>query len=116
MLPARHRMRRRVDFATTVRRGRRGAARRVVVHVRTGEEDGVTTVGFVVPRSVGGAVGRNLVRRRLRALMAHRVPGLPGGTAVVVRALPAAAGGTSAELGHDLDVALAFATRITRPR
>jgi ribonuclease P protein component len=63
-------------------------------------------VGFVVSRTVGGAVGRNVVRRRLRHLMRERLHLLPPGSTIVVRALPAAAGASSAELGADLDAAL----------
>jgi ribonuclease P protein component len=63
-------------------------------------------VGFVVSRTVGGAVGRNAVRRRLRHLMRERLHLLPPGSTLVVRALPAAAGASSAELSADLDAAL----------
>jgi ribonuclease P protein component len=60
-------------------------------------------VGFVVSKAVGGAVVRNRTRRRLRALMAARLTRLPAGADVVVRANPAAADATSAQLAHDLD-------------
>jgi ribonuclease P protein component len=72
-------------------------------------------VGFVVSRAVGNAVARNTVKRRLRGLMAGEVGYLPDGALVVVRALPAAAGASSAELGRDLGLALASANR-TGPR
>ncbi len=114
MLPARHRMRRRADFATTVRRGRRGTAPRVVVHVAGGDVGEPALVGFVVSRAVGGAVERNQVKRRLRGLMVHEVEQLPDGALVVVRALPAAAGSTSADLVGDLRAALC-AARSARP-
>jgi ribonuclease P protein component len=64
-------------------------------------------VGFVVSRAVGPAVVRNRVKRRLRHLMRERVAGLEPGTLVVVRAQPAAAGASSAELGAELDRCLA---------
>jgi ribonuclease P protein component len=64
----------------------------------------------VVSRAVGGAVVRNLVKRRLRHLARARIDALPPGAMLVVRALPAAAGRTYAELGADLDGALARAT------
>ena len=113
MLPARHRMRRRADFAAAVRRGRRGTTRRVVVHYAGGDPASPALVGFVVSRAVGGAVDRNRVKRRLRGLMAHEVPGLPDGSLVVVRALPDSADATSAELSGDLGEAL-FAARSAR--
>jgi len=62
--------------------------------------------GFVVSRAIGGAVERNLVRRRLRHLMRDRLTSLPAGTDVVVRALPGAATRSFGTLGVDLDRAL----------
>jgi ribonuclease P protein component len=160
VLPAGNRLRRRQDFQTAIRRGRRSGRRRLVVHLRDavarservdevvasgsaaldavgqngpyGSAGGIASldgigsvrerddiwrigtrsageaprVGFVVSRTVGGAVGRNVVRRRLRHLMRERLHLLPPGSTIVVRALPAAAGASSAELGADLDAAL----------
>ena len=68
------------------------------------------TVGFVVSRAVGNAVVRNAVRRRLRQLSRERLAQLPPGAEVVVRALPAAAAATYADLGADLDRCLQRAT------
>lgn len=92
-----------------LRRGRRAARGGVVVHLMTGEttgEDDGVRVGFVVSRAVGSAVCRNQVMRRLRHLVRERLSRLPAGARVVVRAVPAAAGRTSADLGADLDAAL----------
>jgi ribonuclease P protein component len=72
-------------------------------------------VGFVVSRAVGGSVVRHTVTRRLRHLVRDRLSVLPAGCALVVRALPAAAAATSAELAVDLDAAIARALRSTRP-
>lgn len=63
-------------------------------------------MGFVVSRAVGNSVQRHTVQRRLRHLMRESVTGLPDGAAVVIRALPAAAGSSSAELAADLQRAL----------
>ncbi len=88
-----------------------------------------TRVGLVVPKSVGGAVVRNRVKRRLRALLAeHLVAGPrsrsaagsparePSGpdeasrpTLLVVRALPAAGTASYTVLSDDLAAALAAA-------
>nr|WP_246081719.1 ribonuclease P protein component [Nocardioides litoris] len=87
------------------RRGRRAAAATVVVHARPEAGDG-PRAGFVVGRTVGGAVVRNRVRRRLRHLVAGRIEAWPGGTTVVVRALPAAAVASYATLESDLDACL----------
>ena len=67
-------------------------------------------VGFTVSKAVGNAATRNRVKRRLRHLTREHLPaleGLPGRAALVVRALPAAAGASYATLGADLDRTLA---------
>lgn len=63
-------------------------------------------VGLVVSRKVGNAVVRNRVSRRLRAVCSARLDRWSAGDLVVIRALPASATATSAELGQDLDRAL----------
>lgn len=105
MLPRPHRVRRPDDFRRILRRGRKAGRRRLSVHALAGD-DGGSRAGFVVGRTVGGSVERHRVTRRLRHLVGERLTGLPDGTALVVRAHPAAAGCTSAELAVDLDAAL----------
>jgi ribonuclease P protein component len=63
-------------------------------------------VGFVVDRTVGSAVTRNRVKRRLRDLMRARADQLAAGSLCVIRALPAAGSADYLELGQDLDTAL----------
>jgi ribonuclease P protein component len=106
-------MRRAADFEQAVRRGARGGRDTLVVHLTTRTDPGPQgpVVGFVVSKAVGNAVTRNLVRRRLRGLAAERLSSLPANAGVVVRALPPAAGRPYAELGGDLDAALAVARR-----
>ncbi|HZC25498.1 MAG TPA: ribonuclease P protein component [Actinopolymorphaceae bacterium] len=106
MLPASHRMRRSVDFTTAVRRGRRAGSPTLVVHLVVTNQDVPPQVGFVVSRAVGGATVRNAVRRRLRHLVREQLAALPGGTLLVVRALPSAAKATGDQLGRDLSAAL----------
>lgn len=106
MLPADHRMRRSQDYAAAVRRGRRSGRSTLVAHLAAVEADQPTRVGFVVSRAVGGAVTRNVVRRRLRELARHRLDRIGEGRLLVIRALPRAATATQAELGSDLDHAL----------
>ena len=69
-------------------------------------------MGFVVSKAVGSAVVRNRVKRQLRHLTRERMALLPGGSLVVVRANPAAAGATS--LAADLDSALGSLLRMDR--
>lgn len=107
-------MRQRADFSAAVRAEARGATPRLVVHLDAADatpDAGPAVVGFVVSRAVGNAVTRNAVKRRLRHLVRARLAGVPAGSRVVVRALPAAAGATTESLGSDLDDALARAGR-----
>ncbi|MFD5029676.1 ribonuclease P protein component [Streptomyces sp. NPDC058220] len=114
MLPTENRLRRREDFAAAVRRGRRAGRPLLVVHLRSGATDphapgesaSLSRAGFVVSKAVGGAVVRTRVKRRLRHLIRDRLPELPPGSLVVVRALPGAGDADYAQLARDLDAAL----------
>lgn len=119
MLPATHRLTRGHEFSLALRHGVRAGRPAMVVHLAVpwaavGSDHPLATlrpadparVGFVVSRAVGGSVVRHRVQRRLRHLMIPLLPDLPGGSLVVVRALPSSAGRTSAELGADLGPAL----------
>ena len=107
MLPAPNRLRSRSDFTSAVRgRGSaRAGSRLLVVHAtRTDTRAGSPPrVGFVVSRAVGGAVVRNRVKRRLRAVVAVWLPSTPDGVDVVVRANPPAASASSEELSAALE-------------
>ncbi|GAB3405451.1 ribonuclease P protein component [Flindersiella endophytica] len=115
MVPASHRMRRSQDFATAVRRGRRSGSKTVVAHLVVVGDDSPVRVGFVVNKAVGGAVTRNVVRRRLRHLIRDRLQQLSerlsGGGLLVIRALPASAGVPSSALAADLDSVLESVSR-----
>ena len=58
--------------------------------------------GFIISKQVGGAVVRNTVRRRLKAVCAEALADVPEGTDVVIRALPASATATFSELNADV--------------
>ncbi|WP_061963256.1 ribonuclease P protein component [Demequina aurantiaca] len=108
MLPASSRMRAASDFQFVMRRGSKSGRKTAVVYLaRTG--DATSMAGFAVSKAVGGAVIRNRVKRRMRAIMAELLPTLPPGSGVVVRALPASADATFAQLHADLSGALAAA-------
>jgi len=116
MLTAAQRLRRRTEFTATIRAGRRAGRGALVVHLSVNRPAGPARAGFVVSRAVGPAVVRNKVRRRLRHLVGDRLCGVPEGSDLVVRALPAAAGRGYAELGADLDAALAAVLARGGPR
>ncbi|GAB3267837.1 hypothetical protein GCM10027449_00660 [Sinomonas notoginsengisoli] len=77
--------------------------------VRTGPRP--SRFGFIVSKAVGNAVTRNLVKRRLREAAAFTVRDRPAGLDVVVRALPASARASWAELSNDYKSALGGALR-----
>jgi len=114
-------MRRAADFERAVRHGAHCRRDSVVVHLATTAADvqpaavvadqGLAVVGFVVSKAVGNAVVRNRVKRRLRAVVSHRVDQLPHGGRLVVRALPSSAGRDSVLLARDFDAAFAGARR-----
>ncbi len=111
------RLRRAGDFETVIRRGRRAGRNGLVVHVYTRDPHGEHDValpqraGFVVSRTVGTAVTRNKVRRRLRHLLRAELAQLEPGTDLVVRVLPEAADRTYDELGRHLRAAIQAASR-----
>ena len=106
MLPAHHRLVDSDAFRVTVRSGHRSGSRTLVVHLAGDESVAPARAGFVVSKAVGNAVVRNRVKRRLRHLTREHLPSLqelPGSAVLVVRALPASATASYAELGADLD-------------
>ncbi|GAA1849982.1 ribonuclease P protein component [Asanoa iriomotensis] len=126
MLAPAQRLRRRDEFTTALRGGRRAGRGAVVVHLTlpspfphdldqpasaTGAANATppARAGFVVSKAVGGAVVRNQVKRRLRHLTRERLAALPEGATLVVRALPAAADSSYQRLGLDLDKAISAA-------
>src|ERR1022692_37480 len=106
MLPAAARMRRRPEFSAAVRGGRVGRRVRVGHLLVNRGNDEPARVGFIVSRAVGPAVVRNRVRRRLRHLVLGYLHALPRGSLLVLRANPAAATASQAELAAELDLVL----------
>jgi ribonuclease P protein component len=95
------------DFRTVVRRGRRIASPLAVYYRLERDAGDPARFGFIVSRAVGGAVERNLMRRRMRAVGRKLVDGGSRGADVVVRALPGSAqhgwASLSADMHHALD-------------
>lgn len=88
MLARANRVTRPDDFRAAVRRGRRFPTEHTVLHVLTAATTGPARFGFIVTKAVGGAVVRNTVKRRLRAVCHDVLPGVQSGTDIVIRALP----------------------------
>ena len=116
MLPARHRLHRAADFSEVVRRGRRASRPLLTVHAlaATGPAELPPRAGLVVSKAVGGSVVRSRTSRRLRALLQQRLPDLPTGLRLVVRAAPPAGTAPSTALAADLDAALDRVLRTSR--
>jgi ribonuclease P protein component len=93
------RLRRRRDFAEAYRAGKVQGDRLLVVRVRPNGGE-LTRFGFVAGKAVGGAVVRNLVKRRLRA--AARGLSTKAGLDVVIGARKAAAAAPYTELERAL--------------
>jgi ribonuclease P protein component len=113
VLPATARLTRSEEFRQVTRQGRRVGGRRIVVHAASPADvadmvqtNGNARVGFVVSKAVGNSVVRHRVARRLRHVVRDRLGTLPPGSSLIVRALPSAAGASSAEFRQDFDAAL----------
>lgn len=85
------------DFTVALRGGRRFAHGAVVFHLGIAP-DTERRCGFIVSKAVGGSVQRHRVTRRLRHVCSDVYPQLPTGARLVVRALPAAAQTSYADL------------------
>ena len=103
MLPPENRLTDSLGFTAATRGGQRAGGRGLVLHLTRTGGAGAPQVGMIVSRAVGNSVVRNRVKRRLRHLVRARLGHLEPGTVVAVRALPASASMTSAELGGQLD-------------
>ena len=105
-MPALPMLRRRADFEAI---GRHGIARStpllVLRSLRTDRTE--TRVGLSTPRTLGGAVQRNRVRRRLRELVRTRQERIGPGWDLLLIARPAAGTATHAELEAAIDALLA---------
>ena len=95
-------LRRRADFEAI---GRQGTARStpllVLRWLRTDRAE--TRIGLSTPRTLGGAVQRNKVRRRLRELVRARMERIGPGWDLLLIARPAAGEASHGDLGAAID-------------
>jgi len=115
VLPAQYRMTRSTEFGATVTRGVRAVQPDLVVHALRCDDNAAESgprIGLVVAKSVGSAVQRHRVARRLRHVARTVIGELDPADRVVIRALPSSRHAISARLEQELRTAL----RRARPR
>jgi ribonuclease P protein component len=96
-MPAFTALRRKADFDALGRRGSVRSTRLLVLRsLRTDRPE--TRIGLSTPRSLGGAVQRNRVRRRLRELIRERIEDVGTGWDLLLIARPEAGAASYAEL------------------
>ena len=94
-------LRRKADFDAIGRRGTARSSRLLVLRsLRT--EGSTTRIGLSTPRSLGGAVQRNRVRRRLRDLVRQQLDAKDVGWDLLLIARPEASAASHAELREEL--------------
>jgi ribonuclease P protein component len=102
MLARENRLQKAEHFRSTMKQGRKVNSDHLVIYLKRDEALAFSRFGFVVAKTVGGAVKRNLVKRRLRAIAREVLVSVDQGEAtssvsnnsnfdVVVRALPGSA-------------------------
>ncbi len=88
MLARANRLVRADEFRSTTRRGKKCAAPECLSYVVHTADGSPARFGFIVSKSVGNAVVRNRVRRRMRAAAYDLVSSGVSGCDLVLRALP----------------------------
>jgi ribonuclease P protein component len=101
-------MTRSTDFDTTVKHGTRVVQPDLVIYARRASDNaaGPPKIGLIVARSVGSAVERHQLARRLRHLARGLVEELEHEEHVVIRALPSSRGSASVRLAEQLRAGL----------
>ncbi|OBF70063.1 ribonuclease P protein component [Mycobacterium sp. 852002-51613_SCH5001154] len=98
-------MRRSTEFDATVKQGVRAWQPDIVVHIRRASDHDVATaprVGLIVGKSVGSAVERHRVSRRLRHVARSILGQLEDSDQLVIRALPGSRTASSERLAQEL--------------
>jgi ribonuclease P protein component len=84
----RHRLSRSRDFDAVYRHGRSVSTRFLVLYSFPREDDGEPRIGLAVPRSAGGAVVRNRIKRQLREVWTKLLPEIEPGRDYVLIVRP----------------------------
>jgi ribonuclease P protein component len=101
-------MTRSIDFGATVKHGIRVVQPDLVIYARreSCESAEAPKIGLIIARSVGSAVERHRVARRLRHVARTLVEGFDRSQCVVIRALPSSRDVASAGLEQQLQAGL----------
>jgi len=105
-------MTRSAEFSHTVKHGVRAAQPVLVVHASRCAGAKSSHVGFIVSKSVGGAVDRHRVSRRLRHIVRDLAGELAPEDRIVVRALPGSRDAGSEQLREQVEAGLRRAHRL----
>ena len=100
MLPRHLRLRRPQDFRAVQRNGQRWFSEHLVLSKLPNGRDH-NRYGFVVSKQVGNAVTRNLVKRRLRAIVSSSLTHHPSGLDIVLIARKSSSSSSYAGLSKD---------------
>jgi ribonuclease P protein component len=84
----RHRLSRSRDFDAVYRHGRSVSTRFLVLYSFPREDGAEPRIGFAVPRSAGGAVVRNRIKRQFREIWTELLPQIDAGRDYVLIARP----------------------------
>lgn len=106
VLPAENRMTRSAEFSHTVKHGVRAPQPDIVVHAYRAPCGSGPQIGLIVSKSVGGAVDRHRVARKLRHVARTLIADLDPADRLVVRALPGSRDALSPRLQHELRSAI----------
>ena len=106
MLPRAHKLTSSAEFRRVISKGGRAGTRTLVVHYYTRTDtviSGGPRFGLIVSKQVGNAVARHRLSRQLRHVCADLAGHLDCDVDIVVRALPASAEASSAQLLKDME-------------
>ncbi len=108
-------MTRSTDFDATVKHGVRVAQPDLVIHARQVQQISPPKIGLIISKSVGSAVQRHRVARRLRHVARSVLAELESDQ-VVIRALPSSRDAMSAQLERQLRAGLRRIRQLTGSR
>jgi len=106
-MPAkRHLITRGDDYRRTVRTGSRVGGANCITHAVLREPGDPARFGFIVSKAVGNAVVRNRLRRRMKTIADRQIASGLSEIDIVLRALPACADATFADLEQQVNRAI----------